>query len=522
MKITKTNMRAKLTFALVISLTMQYLAQASAEEKQQVKVASEQTVKQYCSVCHKLPSPDLMPAKDWPNAVKVMTDLYNTRIGHEIVNTEVSRAISAYYYLNAPVQLPILPYYNDTHSKQRFIVNTSLEKSHSPLVLNIHAVDLGLKPGVEFLVGDAEKKQVLLLNYNQGKWHETVLANVDIPLHSEVFDYDNDGDKDIIIADLGSFLPNEELVGKVIVLIQTSPGVFKKGTLLEGVGRITDVRPVDIDNDGDLDIAVAIFGGGTVGGLEWIENLGNGKHKKHSLLNDGGALNISPVDLNNDGKIDFVSLIAQEHEIAIALINKGNGVFEYKKLAQAPHPMFGFTSMELVDLDGDKDMDIVLTNGDALDLQPDPKPYHGVQWLENKGNYHFQYHEIGRFYGAAKAVAGDLDNDGDMDVVASSWNNYWQDKQRQGLVWYENNGEQQFTRHNIANRPKQIVTLELEDITGNGLLDIVAGVFGIDLLLSKILPNQTINSDTSQAKHTENIKENRIMLFENSTLTNTN
>ena len=32
-------------------------------------------------------------------------------------------------------------------------------------------------------------------------------------------------------------------------------------------------------------------------------------------------------------------------------------------------------------------MDILYTNGDAFDyIPPGPRPWHGVQWLENKGN----------------------------------------------------------------------------------------------------------------------------------------
>ncbi len=477
------------------------------------EVADAKTVTQYCGVCHKTPTPNLMPSKDWPRAVRAMMDLANTRLKHEFISAEVALSIATYYYLNAPQQLPLLPYYEQNKDNPRFVAKDIVNKSFTPLVLNIHKVELGMKPGVEFIVGDAEQNKVLLLNYYQEKWHEKAIANVGIPLHSEILDYDDDGDNDIIIADLGEFLPNEKLVGKVVLLIQDDNGQFQKAVLLKDVGRITDVRPVDIDNDGDLDIAVAIFGGASVGGLVWIEKIGKDNYSLHTLLNGSGALNISPVDLNNDGKIDFISLIAQEHEIAVALINKGKGEFEHIKIAEASHPMFGFTSMKLVDLDGDQDIDVLMTNGDALDLQPDPKPYHGVQWLENKGNFQFDYHDIGRFYGAAEAEAGDLDNDGDMDIVASSWNNYWQDNKRQGLIWYENTGGEKFVRHNIAAQPQQIVSLELKDITGDGFLDIIGGVFRVDMLLDKILFNQS--EDALNNERFQGDLESRVIFFEN-------
>lgn len=133
------------------------------------------------------------------------------------------------------------------------------------------------------------------------------------------------------------------------------------------------------------------FGGSDLGEVFWMENLGDGTHEMHTLLKLSGALNIAPADINGDGKMDLVSLVAQEHEMVVAFINKGNGVFKILDLARARHPMFGCTSMMPVDLDGDKDIDILFTNGDAFDTQTDPKPYHGVQWLENHGDLKFQY-----------------------------------------------------------------------------------------------------------------------------------
>ena len=47
------------------------------------------------------------------------------------------------------------------------------------------------------------------------------------------------------------------------------------------------------------------------------------------------------------------------------------------------------------------------------------KPYHCIQWLENKGNMTFDT-SLTPMYGVHRAVAGDLDGDGDLDIVAVS------------------------------------------------------------------------------------------------------
>ena len=474
-------------------------------------------VNQHCSVCHDAPSPMLMPKKSWPAVIQAMATLAAKQMGHEFITPEVIADITAYYYGSSPATLPTLPYYENAQDGVKFLASDLGYQSNTPLLLNINSVTLNKGNNPEFLVCDGEQSKVSLLTKTGKTWREIKLADVKIPSHTEVVDYDGDGDKDIIVTDLGMFPPSDQLVGRVLLLRQNTKGKFDTEVLLEGIGRTTDARAVDADGDGDLDLAVAAFGGGSVGELAWLENTGEGKHIKHTLLDISGALNISPIDLNADGKIDFVSLISQEHEMIVAFINQGDGQFESKVLSRAPHPMYGSTSMKPVDLDGDGDTDILFTNGDAFDTQTDPKPYHGVQWLENIGNLTFQFHNIGRFYGAATAVAGDIDNDGDMDVVAGSFMNYWEDKRRQSLMWFENDGKQKFTPHNITNNPPGIVSLELKDLTGDGRLDIIAGTFRMDLLM-KIMSPPDKKTDAEQPE--KNPLKLRFILLENKAVEN--
>ena len=514
-----------LKYVILLLLFLCFANQSHAElntlsDKDKKIKAVVESVSQYCGACHKVPPPSVMPRNDWPRAVQAMADLAAERMGHEFISAEVVRDITAFYYGSSPEILPVLPYYPNTSQSQTFAASDMGDKSATPLVINVKAVELREGRGTEFLICDAEHNQVLLLSRKGKSWQETVLADVQVPSHTEVVDFDQDGDKDILVGALGLMPPSDQLAGKLLLLRQSGTGEFIKELLLDGVGRITDVRPVDLDNDGDLDLAVSVFGGGKIGEIAWLENLGMGKYTKYDIIKASGALNISLTDLNNDGKTDIVSLIAQEYEMVLALINKGAGEFEQISLAEAPHPMFGSTGMRVVDLDGDKDPDILFTNGDAQDLQMDPKPYHGVQWLENKGKLEFQYHDIGRFYGAVTAVAGDLDSDGDLDIVASSWNNYWQNPQRQSLIWFENDGSQNFTRHNIGNEPRSIVTLELKDITGDDRPDIIAGVFRMDMLIQKMMTaNEKVEEQSSEVSEQALLKS-RVILLENRDIRN--
>ncbi len=82
------------------------------------------------------------------------------------------------------------------------------------------------------------------------------------------------------------------------------------------------------------------------------------------------------------------------------------------------------------------------------------------------------------------------------------------------MIWFENDGKQKFTRQNILSKPPGIVSLALEDITGDDQLDIVAGVLRMDLLMSMIR-NPGKEEDRNPANIGQEILETRVILLEN-------
>jgi len=282
------------------------------------------------------------------------------------------------------------------------------------------------------------------------------------------------------VASLGSIVPTEDKIGAVIVLENQGGAepTFVAKPLLKNVPRVSDVRVGDLDGDLDVDLVVGMFGLYTSGGAIWLERCASGNYKRHVILERNGVSHVPLVDIDGDGLLDVVVLVSQQHEEIVLFANHGRGNFEACVLYKAPHPMFGLSNCELADLDLDGDMDVLFANGDALDQDPVPKPWHGAHWLENRcvanERPRFDHHELVRFPGAYCAMPGDLDGDGDPDVVVTSMLNRWNEP-RQSIVWLENRRTEGFAAHPLDTSPTFLVTAAIADMDADGRNDVLAG-----------------------------------------------
>jgi hypothetical protein len=445
-------------------------------------------VRRECAVCHVLPSPADAPRPLWRQRLQDMKRFSLVGIGlpkdaESALATLDLDPFVAYFEARAPEALP-LPEPWPAPDAGRFV---------RQLLSPPRAVPVPILASTQFFDLDGDgKKEIVACDFGHGlvllgdpvrrPGELREIAKVPNPARATMVDLDKDGRQDLLIADVGYFLPEDHEKGTVTWLRQTAPGQFEKRILADRLPRPMDVEAADFDGDGKLDLVVAAYGLYTRGGILLLEDrTTDGKEPRfeaRTVDTRAGAIATIPADLDGDGRMDFVALIAQQHETVVAFLNRGGGTFEQRTIFRARTPAWGSTGIDLVDFDGDGDLDVLMTNGATLD-DPTVKPWHGVRWLENRGAYPFELHDLAALPGAHRARAADLDGDGDLDVAAAAFLPDPDHTRRSfaSLVWLERRPDGSFVRHTLQSGQLSHTTLDLADFDGDGDVDVVTGNF---------------------------------------------
>lgn len=265
------------------------------------------------------------------------------------------------------------------------------------------------------------------------------IGKVDLTRNFEIFDIDGDQDHDIIFPKSTDFacsvcrnlgdgnFVNEhfyvdqkpwhiQLISMEFGLIngQLYKNPLSNAPLLQSfiyypAQDYTFCSPMDVDNDGDTDILGLTFSSDK---YNYYENI-NGDYYLSRRLSDDISSNYGPlimIDVNNDGKKDFVTVSAGK--ILYWYENLGTGYFSSSKSIGSLNTTIPITSLFKGDFNGDGKDDLGLAN------EKDQ-----IFWIPNLDNSFSLNLEV-VFNNAQNQVTLneyfviDFDNDGDTDIIA--------------------------------------------------------------------------------------------------------
>ncbi len=321
--------------------------------------------------------------------------------------------------------------------------------------------------------------------------NQKIIAKTQFLLY-EVYasDIDNDGDMDVLSASFGGKKWYENLDGQ---------GNFSEAREIEEFsGGAKSILTADVDGDGDMDVLYSnstSFGGDIIAWHENIDGLGNfGNGNTISTVTDD-VRSIAAADLDADGDMDIVSASADDRTIAWYENTDGQGTFSAQIVIA--NDITQANEINLVDIDGDDDIDI-FSGAEANNNQ--------ILWFENTNG-------LGTFVQQAiitddapfvnSIFAGDLDGDGDMDLVSGS--DTIADSK---IAWYENtDGQGNFGSQQLISTNSELPrSVFVADLNGDGVFDIasasardgeIAWYANAGLPINQITGNVSFDIDTN-------------------------
>lgn len=285
------------------------------------------------------------------------------------------------------------------------------------------------------------------------------ISQGDRPSPNEGADIDGDGDIDFIVGSANGVF--------VHVFKGDGEGGLTQTQNLAAGERVRGVCLADFENDGDPDIIATSF---LANRVALFTNDGTGRFSllPRTLDAGDGEWSCAAADMNADGLVDVTIGSRTSNELAVLLSDGAGNFIEANRIPANGDPWM----LAAGDIDRDGDVDIAAANANAKSLTVAMGD--GLGGLASPVSYDLS--EDGEGFPLAVDL-GDLDGDGDLDVVTSDF------RTRLFLI-HENQGDGTLLR-----QPNQLFALEaascaiLHDRDNDGDLDIT----GIDEIVDQLL-----------------------------------
>lgn len=436
----------------------------------------------YCGSCHQNPSPSLLPKEVWKNGI--LPEM-GRRLGMEDRNVVLDRM--SFKQFDKLCQLGIYPetaamkqeewkkivhYFLDNAPVKALVQDSKQDKMILANDFQLTKImskenSLGTTTMVKFL---PDRKEIWLGERNNQISTYNLTGNKKNTFRTPSPAVDLIAGKNPLILGIGNMMPNQDRNGRLFSFGKPN----KPGTLIQdSLHRPVEVHQFDMNGDGTKDLVYAEFGFET-GKISWTD----GKSGTHKTIHEqSGPRHLIFRDMDHDGLLDFYVLFAQAREEIILFHNKGNGLFGKEKILEFPS-VHGSSYFDMSDMNGDGTEDLIVSNGDNADYSRSIKAYHGIRIYLNEGKNKYKSSYFYPVNGATKTIAADFDGDGDNDLMAIAFFSKLSDGE--SFLYFRNEGAGKFSISDLDVPPAHWMVMESGDMDNDGDMDVMLGNFQLE------------------------------------------